>query len=240
MALRGGSLQGGAAMGEAEVLGGLAGSLWGVANCPRKTESLHAILGDYCHEVSNRLNSLKLGLYMARRNGPAELMSLESRYMEVERLMEQLQAFCRPIRLLPIHAALGILVDERRSAWESAWGTRGGQLKIEPPPGPPVSASFDPIRIGQGLDAVVAWRGQSAALGSTATIRWRANGPNVVWEWDEPPSGPSQAPTPQALAVPMLAKVVAAHGGRLALDVESGFRLRLHLPATLTGPPGTA
>ena len=228
---------GAAAMGEAEVLGGLAGCLWGVANSPPQTAALYRLLGDYCHAARNRLNSLKLELYMARRAG-CDLGGLEGRYMEVEMMLEQLQAICRPIRLMPIHAALGTMVNERRSAWESVWGgNRGARLRVEPPPGAAVSAVFDPIRLGQGLDGLVAWRGQSARAGISATIRWRDEGRHVVWEWQEPPGEPPAIPTAAAMAVPMLAKVVVAHGGTLAIDVEYGFHLRLHLPVTIEAPP---
>src|SRR4051794_40430957 len=68
--------------------GDLSCDLLPVALDSTKIDALYGLLGEFCHNVRNRLNSLKLGLYLARRFDPdldaTRWRPLEREYLELE------------------------------------------------------------------------------------------------------------------------------------------------------------
>jgi hypothetical protein len=223
-----------------ESIGGLSGSLLNVVADSSRVAALYEALGEYCHLVRNRLNSVKLSLYLAARPGSGQrddrLLDLERRYLMLERFVEQLQTICRPMRLTPMPVAVGMLVEDRRPAWTEWLGARGIELELVPPRGPAVGV-FDPLRLGQGLDALASWRGEVAPADSSVRVEWWSMPDALAVDWSEPratslgePSPDGDAGTPASLALPLLAKAVAAHGGTVDVSLADGFRVALRWP----------
>src|SRR5262249_53578263 len=146
---------------DAEVVGGLAGSLLAITTDSARIDALYQILGEYCHLFRNRLNSLKLSLYLARRPAADGLETrwceLDRKYLDIEHLVERLQMICRPIRLDLVTFALGSLLEERRPIWSEWMVRRNLGLELRRPEQPAVG-QFDPHRLITALDALVEWR----------------------------------------------------------------------------------
>jgi hypothetical protein len=98
-----------------------------------------------------------------------------------------------------------------------------------------------------GLDALAGWRAEVGAPGLLACIGWGARGGSIEIQWSETtPDGPRAALDHPAvterrdtaacsrrvdvLALPLLGRIVAAHGGRLQCEPGPGFRIRLRWP----------
>lgn len=221
-----------------ETSGGLALTLVPVASDPAQAETLYRSLRDYCHTVRNRLNGLKITLYLASQDasGPDRdaLSDLEHHYQGIERFVDQLQMIYRPLHLDPMSIHLGTMLEDRREAWASRMDLRGMTLRWLPPRDEP-RGRFDPIRLIAALDAFVTWRAEVGTPGGTAHVSWRFHDGTVAMAWEEPPSfeEPELAHEdipPASLALPILARVVAAHEGRLVVDEGDGFRVRIRLP----------
>lgn len=214
----------------------LAGSLIDVVANPLKVSALHDILGGFCHQCRNTLNSLKLSLYLAKRD-PSHATTaywgeLEERYRAVERLFDRLQAICRPMTLTPIKASLSLIMEERGPGWIEAMAARGRCLTLMPPTETDVG-EFDPVRLPEGLGTFILWRAEVGETGQPAQLRWGTREDQFVIDWDEPTAlglaGPAEASDQtDPLALPFLVRVIAAHGGTLTLDNHDG----LHLGAT--------
>jgi signal transduction histidine kinase len=225
----------------------LAGVLARVAANPGQTRHLHEILGGYCHQYRNLLNSLKMTLYLARRGVDASVddawPGLERRYLLVEWFVDRLQQLCRPLSLNRVRLPLILLIEDRRSSWTETLARRGRRLLLEPPAEDAVG-SFDPLWLGQGLDDLVDWRASAGRPGTDLRIRWSfdGGGSNVVI--DEPErTGP---PTPtrtgtyrelddaaaglSALTIPFLTRVMTLHRGTLIAHGPEPWRLCLRWP----------
>jgi len=222
---------------EVDELHGLPAALVDVASDPGRVAVLHRILGEFCHQFRNKLNSLKLSLYLAKRcHGSREARiwtDLEEKYRDVEQFMDQFQLICRPMALAPVRLSLEMFVQDRRRFWESCISVHGRRLELLPPPEPTIGW-FDPCRLAQGMDALVAWRAQAGEAGSPIRIRWWAQDDLICLEWDEPIdlhaddfAGSSQE---QSLALPMLARIMSVHHGQLSLTLEEHWTLLLRWP----------
>ena len=140
----------------------LACSLIDVVSNPFKVRALHDILGGFCHQCRNTLNSLKLSLYLAKRD-PAHAASpdwgdLDHRYRDVELLFDRLQAICRPMTLTPIKASLSLVMEERGRSWVEAMAARDRCLTLFAPPAGNDVGEFDPVRLPEGLSTFIFWR----------------------------------------------------------------------------------
>jgi hypothetical protein len=221
----------------------LAGALARVAADPDLTRHLHEVLGAYCHRCRNHLNSLKISLYLARRvggsGGQNVWRDLEPRYELVERFVDRLQLICRPMPLSLVRLPLSLLIDDRRGAWSEQLQGQGRRLIVSPPEGPEVG-DFDPMRLGQGLDGLVSWRSRAGDPGSDLRVSWTADRGTFHVVWDEPPGpgpdpgfGPpdgSAADSTDALALPLLTRLMTLHGGALLQARRSRWRLDLRWP----------
>ncbi|HWE36132.1 MAG TPA: hypothetical protein VG406_06120 [Isosphaeraceae bacterium] len=212
---------------------GLSCALWRVATDPAKVQALYEMLGEYCHELRNRLNGIKISLFLARRqacplSSPA-WAEAELRYRAVEELVDRLQMICRPLDVFAITLDLSGLIAERLPYWCRDLDARGRRLVPEAPPAPALGR-FDPARLAQGLDALVAWRARAGDPDTTIRLRWGADQDHLSLEWHEP-EGTDPLDATDDLALPILARIIAAHGGRCQLTAEPGLRLRCRWPS---------
>jgi hypothetical protein len=205
------------------------------ADAPR-VERLYQLIERYCHRLRNRLNCLKMSLYLAKRlekgDGLADWVELEARYRTIEQLMDELQIFYNTTSLQTIRAPLGMFLDERRPTWSQWLAARERKLELLPPSSPAVGA-FDPSRLGQCLDALASWRAEVGPPETTVRIRWWADAGRLHLYWEEPGARLRQcagADRPESLALPMVARVMAAHRGTLELSSHDPVRLGLHWP----------
>lgn len=233
----GSSYEGSKPMVDEDAGGTLARSLISAVSDPGQLQELYAILGDFCHLFRNRLNSLKLSIYLAKRGGPLPgnvgWADLERDYQQAEQLMEQLQIVCRPAPVSSMRLPLGMLLDDRRPVWSEWLAARGRRLDLEGPRKPAIG-DYDPARLAQGLDALAAWRSEAGEPGTAVLVRWRAESDQLQMEWEEPnaksPGRGKEESSAASLALPLLARVMADHRGSLALAPGSGLRLRLQWP----------
>lgn len=234
----------------------LARSLTRIAASPSQTRHLHAVLGDYCHQSRNLLNSLKMSFYLARRcpdsNKLDPLRHLEPRYILAERFIDRLQQIARPIPLSSVSLPLSLLIDDRAPVWAETLGRSGRALIIESPLDSSTGL-YDPMRLGQGLDDLVAWRSAIAPPGFDLRLRWAVENRHFHLVWDEPESTRpdlrhSETTLAQAaevehwgpLIVPLLGRLITLQGGTLDLTDSEAWTLTLRWPLDAIGNHGEA
>src|SRR5258708_1773037 len=83
-----------------------------------------SLLGQFYHDSRNRLNSLRLTLYMAGAHGLPEhrpvWSELEAEYRAVEQVFEHVQIILRPLHLCLVRLPLSLLIEDRARAWHDA------------------------------------------------------------------------------------------------------------------------
>jgi len=223
---------------EESLCSGLAASLVRMVADPDTSDTLYKLLGTYCHQSRNVLHTMKLSLFLARRGSPpaetARWGKLERDYLEVEHFFDRLQLVCRPMTVNPVRMPLSLLIDDRHEEWKSWLAASGQGLELLAPDAPAIG-EYDPARMAQGLDAFVAWRGDSGRAGGSTLLRWWTDDGHFHLDWTEvsddgrDPSN-ERPEQPESLALPLLARVVTAHTGTLDIDVRDGLRLRLRWP----------
>src|SRR5262245_9198022 len=86
-----------------ETVAGVPGSLLKIVSDPAQIKDLYELLGDFCHQVRNRLHMLNMELYFAKvashESQRSEWATLEQSYRAAERVVDHLQAICRPMPL---------------------------------------------------------------------------------------------------------------------------------------------
>lgn len=231
-------------------LSDLARSLAELVRDPDRVAALYGSLGDQCHRWRNMLNALKLSLHLARRAcGEAERAfwaEVDVRYRTLETFLEDLQFVCRPADLKPIRIPLGAFVADRRATWTERVAARGGTLDLatDPPAATAAVVDLDLLRMTRAFDAFVAWRAEAAAPGPFR-LAVCAEGPWARLDWREGRAGPRAAAAeppgnPSSLALPMLARVLALHGGDLEARRDGGpalYRFRMPLATACGGGP---
>jgi hypothetical protein len=226
-------------MGDRMTDDGLALSLVRIASDPGQVSDLHQILRVFCHQCRNLLNSLKISLYLARRAGvqvlPDTWGELEDRYGTVELLFDLLQTICRPMELAPVCLPFELLAEEKLDSWDKQFSERGRRLELVTPPRA-VAIRYDPNWLGQAFDAFVGWRARAGEPGQSARLSWQTDGDLFRVDWREPEcrgglevQGVTQG-RPEPLALPLLARVVAAHGGGLDCSIQDGLYVGLRWP----------
>jgi hypothetical protein len=207
----------------------------------RSVGSLYEILGGFCHKCRNTLNCLKLSLYLAQRQASpdtfAMLRELEPHYRAVEQVFERLQLICRPMALAPVKLDLALLIEQHQRSWKEWMGTNHRRLELCSPEVPAVG-EFDPNRLGQGLDALIAWRAEAGDPNTPARLDWRTEAQQFRIDWREQTTGALESAErdPEAstsLALPLLSRVVTAHGGRVELRTSDELRIGLSWPLAL-------
>lgn len=229
----------------------LARSLTSIAASPGQTCHLHAVLGDYCHQSRNLLNSLKMSFYLARRCPDSQkldpLRHLEPRYVLAERFIDRLQQIARPIPLSMVSLPLSLLIDDRVPVWTQTLARSGRALIIEPP-SDSTTGAYDPMRLGQGLDDLVTWRSATAPPAHDLRLRWTIENRHFHLIWDEPKSSrsdlrPSENTLAQAaevehwgpLIVPLLGRLLTLQGGTLDIADSKAWTLTLRWPLDAIG-----
>lgn len=109
-------------------------------------------LREYCHQCRNRLNSLKLSLYLAMRQSSLPTSDpwaeIEQHYRDLESRVEQVQFLCRPLVLTRTTLGLDLLIADRREKWTRQMAEQGRGLELIPPKDRAV-ASFDVDTLGR-------------------------------------------------------------------------------------------
>jgi hypothetical protein len=229
---------------------GLSSSFLGVVHDPERVDSLRTLLSGFCHRCRNSLNGIKMSLYLFRREARGAVPDcwgdLESIYRQVEHLFDHLQTIYRPMTLTTVRSPLDEMIDHHAPKWRSWFESRGPAIRLDPPECP-VTGDFDPAHLGAGLDAMAAWRASAVDVGTLTRIAWRARDGSIEVLWEEVPSdeppvppevaegfpgreGKSSSRPVDALALPLLARIVAAHGGRLQYARDPALVVRLRWP----------
>jgi hypothetical protein len=223
-----------APMAESNEVEGLTGALLRVASDPLQVDSLYQVLGEFCHVARNRLNCLKLSLYLARRDPQDSQREgwsrIERIYSEVEAFLERFQTVCRPMRLAPMSVDLGMLLDERRPVWD-VWMADRGRSIVWDAPATPAMGVFDHARLSQGLDALALWSSQGGSAETPVHVAWGSDTGQLRLGWGDPTMRAAEEGVVPCLALPLLARVVSAHGGVLELSLRCGLDLQLVWPA---------
>lgn len=218
---------------------GLSGHLMEIAGNPAMREELSGLMGDYCHQCRNRLNSLKLSIYLARKQGNglalSDWCSVETDYKALEDQVERLQAMCRPIAMAPVVIDFALLIDDRVSAWRETVEAHGREFVVDPP-ADRTEVRFDVDRVGSSLDVIVRWR--SACLPSddvdpgSVRVGWGREGSDFVFRWAESTCGEESPFDPEHVwSLPILTRVVAEHGGSVEVREQAGWTMTARWPA---------
>lgn len=210
--------------------------------CIARDAALRGELGpsfaNYCHQFRNRLNSIKLGIYLARRQATEELStcweSLERDYLAIEDRLDRVQAVCRNAD--PARAAidLNLLFDDRSRLWTEAMRQGAAELTFDPPPsGCPTR--IDVERFGSGLDDLVHWRATARTGRREVRVAWDRQGGRTTVRWRElfgnsEPSAGEGTETRRTWTLPILARILADHHGSLSLAEGSDWDLTLEWP----------
>lgn len=202
-----------------------------LGNDPSPAMDLPGLIGDFCHLLRNRLNSLQMGLYIARRGTiPADREvwdELDRHYREAERVLDLFQTICRPIPLTPIPIDLEMVLKEFHSRWATRFEERGARIEIiiDDSDGP---SRLDPSRLVKGLDSLASWRIEDAGRGVRLTLVGRVRQGTSRVEWIE--RGSKRIDGAGGLPLATLASVAAAHGGTLKREDRDGWRVLVQWP----------
>ena len=116
---------------------------------------------------------------------PGSVGELERSYQQLEVLFDRLQMIYRPLNLDPGSFPAGPVFRRatcRPGAHVSAFGDGRSTW-----PGPPddLPGDFDPMYLGLGLDAFVAWRAESGQLNGNPILSWRIVDGSFEFRWHE-------------------------------------------------------
>lgn len=229
---------------------GLSSSLLQIVHDPRRVEHLRDVLSSFCHRCRNSLNGIKLSLYLFRRESrgtvPHCWSEIEGIYQQVEQLFDRMQAIYRPMAIRMVDSPLEELIRAHAPRWRAWYESRGLSLQLEPPDGE-VDGEFDPILLGQGLDAMASWRAEAGAAGTLSRIAWCLQGETIeiLWREEPHPEPPDLLEHPggpirrepgtcsrrlDPLALPLLSRIVSGHGGTFECERGAGFVVRIRWP----------
>jgi hypothetical protein len=236
---------------------GLSSSMLSVLNNQERIDCLRRMLSGFSHRYRNLLNGIKMSLYLFRRevkgSVPTYWNELERTYQDIERLIDHLQTIYRPMNVSMVRSPLGPLIADLTPRWQSWLQAQGRMLELDPP-GQDLPGDFDPMQMGSGLDALVAWRAETGDPRWQPRLSWRMTDGFFEVRWDDAwvkslatPLNGRAGPSPcsdasrrvDCLVLPLLARIVAAHGGRLDSTREPSLRLRLRWPrfqSSVAGP----
>jgi hypothetical protein len=220
-----------------------------------ESDGFRRILSGFNHRCRNSLNGIKIGLYLFRRQmegqPPACWNELERTYQELERLFDWLHLIYRPLTLGLVRSGLGRLIDERLPSWRSWFALSGAFLEVSPPP-KDEPGEFDPMHLGMALDALLAWRVQVVDPIGPAQLSWRVQGGFFELSWNEsscttPDGADGSAEADRdartasgvgSLALPLLSRIVSAHGGSVGSTSDPAFTLMARWPQFQCGARG--
>jgi len=228
--------------------GGLSSAILPWVEKPERIGDLRQFLSGFTHRCRNSLHGIKMSLYLCRRGveGPApdSWARLERTYQETERLFDRLQEIYRPMSATMVRSSLGQLLAERLPIWRSWFAARGRTLEADPPAEEGLG-DYDPMRLGSGLDAFIAWRLEDGPSCGNVRLAWRVCQGWFEVEWSEVdrqiPAGVGSQGNPRSdhsgdsrsgdsLALPLLARIASAHGGRVVFGRDPAFHLTVRWP----------
>jgi hypothetical protein len=204
------------------------------------------MLRHFSHRCRNSLSGIKLGLYLLKKEPEgldhAHWHDLGRTYSEIEKLFDRLQRICQSTSLTLVRSPLGQLFAERLPLWRSRYPDWGRTIVLDPPE-QDVAGDFDPSHLGLGLDAFVTWRAESSDS-PNQRIAWRTTGGQFEISWQESsecggnqdrrsndfPPGCQPADCTGSLAVLLLARVAADHGGELEARREPALSVTIRWP----------
>jgi hypothetical protein len=175
---------------------------------------------------------------------PDAWAGIERAYQETERLFDRLQEIYRPMHVTLIRSSLARLIDGRLPAWRDSFTARGLSLHADRPSAEP-PGDYDPMQLGSGLDAFIAWRLEDGSWCGDARLTWRVRQGYFEIEWNELDAGPPSAVdfsrsgasaqsgrscSGDSLALPLLARVASAHRGRLSFSASPAWRVVIRWP----------
>ena len=224
----------------------LADQLLRIAHDPDLRQAVYGRLGEYCHQCRNRLNSLKLSIYLAMKQAPASTLDfweeINGHYQALESRVEQVQWLCRPISLSRVSLGLDLLIDDRRPAWASSMESKGRGLEVIPPADRAI-ANFDVEQLGRAIDAVVDWRAAEPGSNGPPELRYwvEAGVAHITWAEPGTPASPGLGSCPHehrasTWALPLVARVILAHGGDYRIETDRGWRLEISWPSQPVTP----
>jgi hypothetical protein len=212
---------------------GLSSAILPLVEQPERICELRQFLSGFTHRCRNSLHGIKMSLYLCRRSidgpEPETWARLERAYQETERLLDRLQQIYRPMHTTMVRSSLGQLLGERLPVWRTWFAERGLTLVADPPALEGLG-DYDPMHLGSGLDAFIAWRLEDGSSCGNARLAWRIHQGCFEVKWNEVDGRSrgavessrnlechrSEAPcSGDPLALPYLARVASAHGGRL-------------------------
>jgi len=218
---------------------GVARALMAVAADPSRTDELYGVLGEFCHGVRDHLNALKISLYVANQSPDAEFArswrEVHEQYLGVEQFVDQFQTVFRPMSLNLMSVSLGRLLEENRETWERLVQGKGATLVLSRPKTDRVG-TFDPMRLADALERFMHWRATEIVPGTVVHLSWATEGDlfRIAWE-ERAADGSTERPPGDKcrvgiMALPMLARVMALHGGVLSVRPGDGCAVELRWP----------
>jgi len=220
-----------------------------MATDPDRSALLHEIFRTYCHQYRNTLNSLKMCLYLARRGGDNEFWHvLERNYSDVEIVLDRFQLLLRPISLNRVTLPIALLFDDRKATWAELLKARGRRL-IFVEPEAPVLCSFDPLRLAQAFDNLVAWRSDAGPPDADLRLSWTCERGCLCLTWEEarydeispetrtPFESTSNSPLRSAVsffALPTVSRIIHLHGGTVDEAKFNPWSVRISWPIDST------
>jgi signal transduction histidine kinase len=211
-------------MSTAAQVDGLAGALLRCVEEPDRIAMIQVLLDRYCHRLRNRLNSMKLSLYLARRlsgnpSGP-EWGRADSAYRSMEAMIEQVQLFCNPLQPSLAEGDLNLWIEQRAPEWRRMLSSRCLRLETH---GPDESLPtwFDWNRLAQGLDALITFWASQGPPDGTIRLSWQRDPDRFRVRFEGEASLIRAHGDEESLALPVLARVLRAHQGTLAIAADS-------------------
>lgn len=210
---------------------------------------LRHALSDFNHRCRNLLNGMKMSFYLAKRSSPGPLSDrwgeLDRTYKSVEELFERLSSIYRNMPLSLMKASFGSLAAERSGDWRGWFERAGSTLTLEPP-GHEAVIELDAMRLVSAIDGFISWRAESMPRGGRAFLTWSTDGGSIELVWRERPSDSAstdalQDPRPSSssagsLSLPLLARVIAEHRGRLTWTRAPYVEARIRWPLLVETP----
>jgi hypothetical protein len=221
-----------------------------VVHDPEHVERLRTALSAFCHRYRNSLNGIKMSLYLFRREAHGDVPdcweNLETIYHQIVHLFDHLQTIYRPMAITMVRSTLDELIYYHLPRWRSSFVSRGLVIQVDPPQSQ-VPADFDPGQLGVALDAMATWRAEACCPGTLTRIAWTAREGSIELRWEEvvachPAESLHRAGRPgpreenlagrhlDLLELPMLARIVAEHGGRLHVKRGTPLQFLLSWP----------
>ncbi len=224
-------------------INGLSRTLLDLMDSPEGLHEIHPLLDRYCHRVRNRLNSLKLSLYLTRKLSGVALESLWPRtelcYQSMERLVEQLQWLTGPLQPVLLETNLRDWLTAQTSTWSALLHASkiGVELTL---PDPEVTLKVDTFLVEKGMNMLVRSWGMFGPAGGTIRVSVKQNCQVVTLVLNCEGADPKDwfrrsKEQAETLELPILARILEVHGGHLGFRHGPSFSLSFPTPSRLNG-----